>query len=88
MPQIIQPHYLEHTQTEDTDTPFSCYKAVKEAKINAKENQQIAASLYDSISNLCTSLGRLDNLMENLIFKEDFDEEKKKSSRQAGPAHL
>ena len=71
MAQTTQPQTFTHTQYENMDASFSCYKAVKEAKINAKENQQIAASLYDSISNLCTSLGRLDNLMENLIFNED-----------------
>ena len=58
------------TQTENTDLSFKCYKAVKEAKIDAKESQQIAVSLYDSLNNVCRSLEKLDSIMESLIFNK------------------
>ena len=81
MSKTIQTHSLEHTQAEDIDLSFNCYKAVKEAKTDIKNNLQIVASVYDSMNNLCSSLERLDNLMESLIFCE----EKEKSSPQAEP---
>ena len=68
MTETAQPHTFTHIQEEDTDISFNCYKAVKEAKAEARDNLQILASLYDSANNLCNSLERLDNLMENIIF--------------------
>ena len=79
MAQIIQPHSLEHVQEEDIS--FSCYQAVKEAKINARGTLQILASLYDSTNSLCSSLDKLDSFMESIIFCET----KEKSSPQAEP---
>ena len=70
-----------YPQEEKIDHSFTCYKAVKEAKADAKNSIQIAASVYDSMNNLCSALERLDNLMESLIFSE----EKEKSSPQAEP---
>ena len=53
---------------EEEDLSFSCYKAVKEAKTDARDNLQMVNSLSNSMNNLCSSLDRLDNLMENIIF--------------------
>ena len=82
MSHTIKPVSPARTQEEDTDDYFPCYKAVKEAKTDAKDNLHILASLYDSTSNLCSSLDRLDTFMESIIF----DKEKEKSSPQAGLA--
>ena len=60
-----------HTQAEDIDHSFSCYKAVKEAKTDARDNLQILASIYDSTNSLCSVLDKLDNLMEKIIFDKD-----------------
>ena len=68
MAQTIQPITQAHTQAEDIDHSFICYKAVKEAKADAKSNMQIVASVHDSMNNLCNVLERLDNLMEEIIF--------------------
>ena len=79
MVQTTQSVSSARTQEEEQDLSFNCYQAVKEAKASAKENLQLAASLYNSINNLCTTIERLDNLMENIIFTN----EKEKSSPQA-----
>jgi len=57
-----------HTQAEDIDHSFNCYKAVKEAKANTKENIQLLYSVYGSLSNLCTNVNSLDNLRKNIKF--------------------
>ena len=71
MAETKQAHYLANVQEQDMDASFCCYKAVKEAKADAKENIQILESLCDSLSILCTNLDRLDNLTENIIFGKD-----------------
>ena len=53
---------------EDTDFSFLCYRAVKEARKNARENLQLLALVYSSMSNLCTDLDKLDSFMESIIF--------------------
>jgi ABC-type uncharacterized transport system fused permease/ATPase subunit len=68
-----------YPQEEDIDRSFTCYKAVKEAKADTKNNLQVVASVYDSMNNLCSALERLDSLMEEIIFIKD----KEKSSPQA-----
>ena len=61
---------------EDIDHSYNCYQAVKEAKADAKNNIQIVASVYNSMNNLCSSLERLDNLMESFLFSEEKEKEK------------
>jgi hypothetical protein len=68
MSQATQPHTFTQTQEEDIDTSFNYYKAVKEAKADARDNLQILSSIYDNANNICKSLDRLDNLMEKIIF--------------------
>ena len=68
MTQSKQTHSLANDQEENIDHSFNCYLAVKAAKANTKENLQIVALLYDCMKNLCTTMDRLDNLMESLIF--------------------
>ena len=71
MSRTIQPISITHTQAEDIDHSFTCYKAVKEAKADTKNNLQIVASVYDSMNNLCSALDRLDNFMESIIFDKE-----------------
>ena len=68
MTETLQPVSIVHIQEKDNDISFSCYHAVKEAKVNARDNLQILVSLYDSTNDLCKSLDRLNNLVESLIF--------------------
>ena len=83
MVQTTQSVSSARTQDVEKDLSFNCYQAVKEAKADARDNLQIVSSLYNSMNNLCSSLERLDNLMESLIFNE----EKEKSSPQAEPSN-
>jgi methyl-accepting chemotaxis protein len=59
-----------HTQETAADISFNCYRAVKEAKSNAIDNLQIVNSLSNSMNRLSSSLDRLDNLMESIIFNQ------------------
>ena len=78
MARAIQPVSLLPAQNEGTDISFNCYKAVKEAKTDARDNLQMLASLYETTNNLCSSLDRLDNLMETIIFCKEKGEDVKK----------
>ena len=69
MTEIKQIHSLTNDQEEE-NISFNCYKAVKEAKADARDNMQILESVCDGLSNLCAKLDRLDNLMENIIFDD------------------
>ena len=66
-----QAHSLAKDQEKDIDVSFNCYKAVKEAKADIRDNLQVVNSLTNSMNNLCTKLDRLDNLMESTIFDKD-----------------
>ena len=68
MSQTIQPHSLEHTQTENIDLDFNCYQAVKDAKANTRESIQLLDSVCDSLSILCTNVNNLENLRKNTQF--------------------
>jgi hypothetical protein len=71
MAQIKQAHSLVNDQKEDIDHSFDCYRAIKEAKADIRDNLQVVNSLSNSMNNLCTNLDRLDNLMETIIFCKD-----------------
>ena len=62
-----QAHSLVNIQEEETDASFSCYRAVKEARADARDNLQIVSSLSDSINTLCANLDRLDAFIETMI---------------------
>ena len=76
MSHTIKPVSPVRTQEEDPDDYFPCYRAVKEAKTDARDNLQILASLYDSTSNLCSSLDRLDTFMESIFFNNEKERER------------
>ena len=57
-----------HTQTEDIDLSYNCYKAVKDAKADARENIQLLNSVYDSLCILCTNVNSVDNLRKTIQF--------------------
>ncbi|MCL1813179.1 MAG: hypothetical protein FWG29_06605 [Treponema sp.] len=81
MTETKQVHSLTDDQEQDIDISFNCYKAVKEAKADARENMQILESVCDSLNNLCKKLDKLDNLTENIIFGNN----NKKSPPQTEP---
>jgi len=66
----------KQANSEEIDSSFTCYQAVKEAKADVRDNIQIVNSLSDSMNNLSSSLERLDNLMESLLFGEEKEKEK------------
>ena len=71
MTQTIQPISLTLTQEEDINVSFSCYRAVKDAKMTARENLSLLTSIYDNMNSLCTALERLDYVMEKIIFNKE-----------------
>ena len=76
MTEIKPIHPLENGTGQDIDSSFSCYQEIKEAKIRAKNNLQLLASLYYSTKNLCSALERLDILMESVFFCNEREKEK------------
>ena len=71
MTEIKRMQSLINDQEQDLETSFNCYKAVKEAKADVRDNIQILESVCDSLNTLCVNLNRLDNLTENIFFGKD-----------------
>ena len=84
MAQTVHSVSSSQTQAENIDRFFTCYQAVKEAKVNARDTLLIVRSLSNDMKNLCTILDDLDNLVETIIFCENC-ENKEKSYPQAEP---
>ena len=61
----------KQANSEEIDSSFTCYQAVKEAKADVRDNLQIVNSLSNSMNNLSSCLERLDNLMETIIFSKE-----------------